>query len=170
MLVLRVFWEDLQVFQRFQRFIQRKDPFRNDPFLGPVLRARRKEFRVYQPQLRKTQQRCDGLGGENRGAFPKAGPIFQQPFSLLESAQTSPYFLATFRNQEKGVLAGGISAKSNVAPKTKDRQGYWARQHIWHSVRHSQERRTFLQKPPSNKTFSWLLKLESLGELISGAV
>ena len=28
-----------------------------------------------------------GLGGENPGAFPKAGPIFQQPFSLPENAQ-----------------------------------------------------------------------------------
>ena len=28
------------------------------------------------------------LRGENPGAFPKAGPIFQQPFSLPENAQT----------------------------------------------------------------------------------
>ena len=38
--------------------------------------------------IRKTQEGCDGLGGENPAAFPKAGPIFQQPFSLPESAQT----------------------------------------------------------------------------------
>ena len=37
---------------------------------------------------RKTQERCGGFGRENPAAFPKAGPIFQQPFSLPESAQT----------------------------------------------------------------------------------
>ena len=38
--------------------------------------------------LRKTQDSCGGLGEENLGAFPKAGPIFQRPFSLPENAQT----------------------------------------------------------------------------------
>ena len=37
---------------------------------------------------RKTQEGCGGLRGENPGAFPKAGPIFQQPFSLQENAKT----------------------------------------------------------------------------------
>ena len=36
----------------------------------------------------KTQEGCGGLRGENPGAFPKAGPIFQQPFALPENAQT----------------------------------------------------------------------------------
>ena len=40
------------------------------------------------PPIRKIQEGCGGLGGENPGSFPKAGPISQQPFSLLESAQT----------------------------------------------------------------------------------
>ena len=31
---------------------------------------------------------CGGLRGGNPGAFPKAGPIFQQPLSLPENAQT----------------------------------------------------------------------------------
>ena len=31
---------------------------------------------------------CGGLGGKTPRAFPKAGPIFQQPFSLPESSQT----------------------------------------------------------------------------------
>ena len=50
-----------------------------------------------------------------------------------------------------GVFAKGSSARSNVMPKeeTKNTQGYWAQQCIWHSERHSQERCTFLQKPPS---------------------
>ena len=39
------------------------------------------------PKIRKTQEGCGGLGGENPGAFPKAGPIFQQPFSLPDNAQ-----------------------------------------------------------------------------------
>ena len=54
------------------------------------------------------------------------------------------------KNQEKGVLAKGVSAESSVTPKeTKNAQGYWAQQYIWHSERRSQERRTILQKPPS---------------------
>ena len=31
------------------------------------------------PLMRKTQEGCGSLRGENLGAFPKAGPIFQQP-------------------------------------------------------------------------------------------
>ena len=38
--------------------------------------------------VRKTQEGCGGLGAENPAAFLKAGPIFQQPFDLPESAQT----------------------------------------------------------------------------------
>ena len=37
--------------------------------------------------FRRTQEGCGGLGGENPAAFPQAQPIFQQPFSLPESAQ-----------------------------------------------------------------------------------
>ena len=40
------------------------------------------------PFVRKTQEGCGGLGGESPGAFPRAGPIFQQPFSLPEGGQT----------------------------------------------------------------------------------
>ena len=36
----------------------------------------------------KNQEGCGSLGGEYLGAFLKVGPIFQQPFSLPESAQT----------------------------------------------------------------------------------
>ena len=32
-----------------------------------------------------------------------------------------------------------------MAKETQSTQGYWARQYIWHSQRHSQERRTLLQ-------------------------
>ena len=40
------------------------------------------------PSLRRTQEGCGGLGGGNPAAFPQARPIFQQPCSLPESAQT----------------------------------------------------------------------------------
>ena len=64
---------------------------------------------MYLVKLRKTQEGCGGLRGEKPGAFPKAGPIVQQPFSLPENAQT----LA-------GIAfgAGGKSVKSiPAAPK-----------------------------------------------------
>ena len=41
----------------------------------------------HSPLLRKTQEGCAGLRRENPGAFPKARPIFQQPFALPENAQ-----------------------------------------------------------------------------------
>ena len=39
-------------------------------------------------RFRRTQEGCGGLRGENPAAFPQARPIFQQPSSLPESAQT----------------------------------------------------------------------------------
>ena len=46
-------------------------------------------FRYFRDvSFRRTQEGCGGLGGENPAAFPQARPIFQQPFSLPESAQT----------------------------------------------------------------------------------
>ena len=38
--------------------------------------------------FRRTQEGRGGLRGESPAAFPKAGPIFQQPFFLPENAQT----------------------------------------------------------------------------------
>ena len=43
---------------------------------------------LQEPFTTKTQEGCGGLGGEDPGVFPKAGPIFQPPFSVLESAET----------------------------------------------------------------------------------
>ena len=52
----------------------------------------------------------------------------------------------SLERKKGGSSGGGVSAESSVAPKkTKTTQGYWSQQ----SERHSQERRTFLQKPPS---------------------
>ena len=62
------------------------------------------------------------------------------------------------RNQEKGVLAKGVSKKSTVTAKErKNTQGYWPQQHIWHSHRHSQDRCTFCRKPLLKTPFSWFL-------------
>ena len=71
------------------------------------------------------------------------------------------------RSQEKGVLAKGISAESSVTPKeTKKTPKYWAQQCIWHSEHHSQERRTFLQKPPSKKPLFLVLDIRCSERLI----
>ena len=62
--------------------------------------------------------------------------------------------LQKFRDQKKGGLAKGVSAESSVVVKqTKN-------QYMWHSERHSQKRRTFLQTTPplQKEPFSWFLK------------
>ena len=51
--------------------------------------------------IRRTQGGCGGLGGENPAAFLQARPIFQQPFSLPENAQTLAGI--TFRAAGKSV-------------------------------------------------------------------
>ena len=48
------------------------------------------------------------------------------------------------RNQEKGVLAKGVSANSSVTPKIQNYPRILSQQYIWHSERHSQERHTRL--------------------------
>ena len=62
-------------------------------------------------------------------------------------------FLVSGRKTKKrGVLAKGVSVESIVTAKeTKSAQGYWAQQYIWHSERHSQERRTFCKNPLQQK-------------------
>ena len=62
--------------------------WRNCPISG-----RRKKRRILSRLwlswfFRRTQEGCGGLGGENPAAFPQTRLIFQQPFSLPESAQT----------------------------------------------------------------------------------
>ena len=56
--------------------------------LTSSLRVWKRPFWGGGPQIRWTQEGCGGLVGENPAAFPKAQSIFQQPFSLPESAQT----------------------------------------------------------------------------------
>ena len=60
-----------------------------------------------------TQEGCGGLRGENPGAFPQAGPIFQQPFSLPESAQT----LAGIAFRAAGKSVKNFPAASKFAGK-----------------------------------------------------
>ena len=60
--------------------------------------------------LRETQEGCGGLRGESAEAFPKAGPIFQQPFSLLENAQT----LAGIAFRAAGKSVKNFPAASNL--------------------------------------------------------
>ena len=69
-----------------------KPPFVTPPFAATQLRPDliwtrfRTDFAVQWGSGPKGG--CGGLGGENRGALPKAGLIFQQPLSLLEGVQT----------------------------------------------------------------------------------
>ena len=56
---------------------------------------------------------CGGLGGENPAAFPQARPIFQQPFSLLENAQT----LAGIEFRAAGKSVKNFPAASKFARK-----------------------------------------------------
>ena len=62
---------------------------------------------------RRTQEGCGGLRGENPAAFPKAGPIFKQPFSLLENAQT----LAGIAFRAAGKSENNFPAASKFAGK-----------------------------------------------------
>ena len=49
------------------------------------LRPKKGKYAIVQaPKIRRTQEGCGGLGGENPAAFPKAWPIFQQSFFLPE--------------------------------------------------------------------------------------
>ena len=63
--------------------------------------------------FRRTQEGCGGLGRENPAAFPKTGPIFQQPFSLPESAQT----LAVIAFRAAGKSGNNFPAASKFAGK-----------------------------------------------------
>ena len=53
----------------------------------------------------------------------------------------------------KGVLANGVSVESRCHAQGNKKYLRIAQQNVWHSERHSQERRTFFaNKNPSNKT------------------
>ena len=64
-------------------------------------------------KIRRAQEGCGGLGGENPAAFPQARPIFQQPFSLPESAQT----LAGIAFRAAGKSVRNFPAASRFARK-----------------------------------------------------
>ena len=78
-----------------------------------VKSERRIQKSLQTPGIRKTQEGCGGLRGENPGAFPKAGPTFQQPFSLPENAQT----LAGIAFRAAGKSVTNFPAASKFAGK-----------------------------------------------------
>ena len=78
---------------------------------------------------------------------PKTPSFCRISGDLAQSTRKS-LAIATLRFWCAKVLAKGVSAESSVRPKeTKKIQGYWVQQYIWHSERHSQERRTFFRNP-----------------------
>ena len=91
--------------------------------------------------------------------------LFCQPlcslltFPCFEALVQKPRLMTSwqlFRNQEKGVLAKGVSVESSVTAKAaKNIQGYWPQQFIWGlKSAHSQERRTFCRSPLLKTSFS----------------
>ena len=63
--------------------------------------------------FQKNSRGCGGLRGENPAAFPQKQPIFQQPFSLPESAQT----LAGIAFRAAGKSENNLPAASKFAGK-----------------------------------------------------
>ena len=60
------------------------------------------------------------------------------------------------QDPRKGGFSKGVSVESSVtSEETKSTQGCWPQQYIWHSERHSQERRTFCGSPLLKTPFSW---------------
>ena len=66
----------------------------------------------------KTQEGCGGLRRENPGAFPKARPIFQQPFS---QKGLLPEFRAT--RLRRGIKKGPLWRFSAYFPVFKAKKG-----------------------------------------------
>ena len=85
-----------------------------------------------------------------RGVLGPPGPKLWKSLPGPPAPGQSGEISKKFRNQEKGVLAKGVSAGSGVnSKKSENCQGYWAQQCIRHTERHSQERRICSQKAPS---------------------
>ena len=73
----------------------------------------------------------------------------------------------------KGVLAKGVSVESSVTAKeTKNTQGYWPQQYIWHSERRAKciARHTFCKNPLLKTPFSWFLNGGHWGKSSKNAV
>ena len=77
-----------------------------------TLRSLRKERKTQKSSL-ISKQFNGGLGGENPAALPQARPIFEQPFSLPESAQT----LAGIAFRAAGKSGNHFPAASKFAGK-----------------------------------------------------
>ena len=78
-----------------------------------MLADKAREKREIDPFFRRAQEGCGGLRGENPAAFPKARPIFQQPFSFPDSAQT----LAGIAFRAAGTSGKNFPAASKIAGK-----------------------------------------------------
>ena len=125
-----LFYRELQGWQKcFQRFsfVVQKDPGKDGPGGGENAKLHRIYLqtatspifgRCYVVFVRKIQEGCGGLGGENPGAFPNSGPTFQRPFCLPESAQ----ILAGIACCTAGKSGRNFPAASNFAgnPSTKE--------------------------------------------------
>ena len=64
-------------------------------------------------------------------------------------------------NQEPrkgGFSKGSFCRAQRHGQGSKNIQGYWPQQYIWHSESHSQERRTFCKNPLLKTPFSWFLR------------
>ena len=96
-----------------QRGGQRKGAMSKDVEKGQNKSRLPRRGKEVKNRIRRTQEGCGGLGGENPAAFPKAGPIFQQPFSLPENAQT----LAGIASRAAGKSGKNFPAASKFAGK-----------------------------------------------------
>ena len=73
---------------------------------------------MYSKVTQENSRRLWRLGGENSAAFPKAGPIFQQPFSVPESAQP----LAGIAFRTAGKSGNHFPAASKFAGKPSSKE------------------------------------------------
>ena len=78
------------------------------------------------------------------------------PSLLVKGSVTFPMSIAWYMFLSQEPRKGGFSKEFSVEPsvtakETKNTQGYWAQQYIWHAERHSRERRTFSQNPLKKK-------------------
>ena len=91
-----------------------------------------------------------------KSCHPIVGPPVKLSFlGLKNPAKLPPNFPQNFPSgtKIKGVSATGVFAESCVTRKeTKSTGGIGPSGTFWHSERHSQERRTSLQKPPSKNS------------------
>ena len=86
-------------------------------------------------------------------SHPRAGRISQWPHP-----KPLRRFNRVIQEPRKGGFSkGGFCRVQCHGQVLQNSQGYWPQQYIWHSERHSQERRIFCQNPLQKTPFSWSL-------------